>query len=396
MATGVGLRIADDECLAAIVTGGGGEPGDEASEPNFVVRESVLHMAEDGDTTLGGDPPAGPSHSITGFAAAVGDPAGISVDEGEAYRAEDLLATALFCLIDLAAAQLSGPAEFYAVHPADWPAAQVLALRDALDYLGLRSVVLISEAILPGAHTGREYAAAAARDALAAVLSTPAGTTPPDPSHAENPLEATDVLPAIREPMAQAYSAAIPVDRSAAAAPAPAPTPAAEPTATRVAPAVAALPPSGPRRTPMLIAAAAAVGLLLGGIAVALVLGSGDSTPAPTVPDARSDLTPTSQPTTTTHPPTTIRHTPAPAVPQPPVRRTVTPPTTTTTPPPTTTPRTTTPTYPTVTAPPSDTPYPSNPWDAPPSQSPYFPYTFDPYPTFPTAPTYGFPSSGFP
>ncbi|WP_174575659.1 hypothetical protein [Nocardia miyunensis] len=395
MATGVGLRIADDECLAAIVTGAGGEPGEEASEPYFVVRESVLHMSDDGDTALGGDPPAGPSHSITGFASAVGDPAGISVDDGEAYRAEDLLATALFCLIDLAAAQLSGPAEFYAVHPADWPAAQVLALRDALDYLGLRSVVLISEAILPDARTGREIAAAAARGALTAVLSTPAGTTPPDPRPAENPLEATDVLPAIRaaEPVAQAYSAAIPIDRSGAAEPPPAP--AAEPTATKLAPAVLAPPDSGGRRTPLLIAAAATIGLLLGGIVVALLLSGGDSTP--TVPDARSDLTPTNQPTRTPHPPVTTRRVPVTIVPQPPARRTVAPPPTSTAPPPpptTKSPAATPHTSPTPE--PSVTTDPDDPWGTPPPQSPYFPYTFDPYSTFPVPPTFGFPSAGIP
>ncbi|MFF3574132.1 hypothetical protein ACFYXQ_40945 [Nocardia jiangxiensis] len=396
MATGVGLRIADDECLAAIVTGGGGEPGDEPSEPYFVVRESVLHMSEDGDTALGGEPPAGPAHSITGFTAAVGDPAGISVDDGEAYRGEDLMATALFCLIDLAAEHLSGPAEFYAVHPADWPAAQVLALRDALDYLGLRSVVLISEAILPGTQTGREIAAAAAQGALDAVLSTPAGTTPPDPSHAENPLEATDVLPAIHtpDPMAQAYSAAIPVDRSAAAVPPPAP--AAEPTATKVAPAVVTPPaPADAKRIPLLIAAAAAIGLLLGGIAVALLLGGGDSTPTPTVPDARSDLTPTSQPTTTaTRAPVTTTRAPATVVPRPPVRRTAVPPPPSSAPP-ATTPPGSAPTG-TPTTEPSATTDPNDPWYTTPSQSPYFPYTFDPYPTFPMPPTYGFPSANIP
>ena len=110
MATGVGLRIADDECLAAIVSSTTPEPGAPAPEPIFVVREPVLHMSDDGDTELGGDPPVGHAHSITGFVSAVGDPAGIPVDEGEAYRAEDLVATALFCLIDLAAAHLNGPA----------------------------------------------------------------------------------------------------------------------------------------------------------------------------------------------------------------------------------------------------------------------------------------------
>lgn len=395
MATGVGLRIADDECLAAIVTGGGGEPGEESSEPYFVVREAILHMSDDGDTALGGDPPAGPSHSITGFTAAVGDPAGISVDEGEAYRGEDLMATAVFCLIDLAAEHLSGPAEFYAVHPADWPAAQVLALRDALDYLGLRSVVLISEAILPSARTGREIAAAAARGALTAVLSTPAGTTPPDPSHAENPLEATDVLPALHdaEPVAQAYSAAIPINRPSAAEAELSPAPAAEPTATKLAPAVVTPPASGARRTPLLIAVAAAIGLLFGGIAVALLLGGGNSTPAPSEPDARSDTT-TSAPTTTPRPVGTSR-VPITVAPRTPVRRTVVPPPITTPPPAKTSPPGSTPST-AITTEPSVSSDPDDPWGTSPDQSPYSPYTFDPHSTFPMPPAYGFPSANIP
>ncbi|MGH8883338.1 MAG: hypothetical protein ACRD0P_39360, partial [Stackebrandtia sp.] len=111
MATGVGLQITDDECVAAIVTDGEDR---NASEPLYIVRESILHMSDDGDTALGGAAPPGHTHSITGFVGAVGDPTGITVDAGEAYRAEDLVATAIFCLINLATDHLNGPAEFYA------------------------------------------------------------------------------------------------------------------------------------------------------------------------------------------------------------------------------------------------------------------------------------------
>lgn len=408
MATGVGLRIAEDECLAAIVVGG--EPGVPAPEPIFVVRESVLHMSDDGDTELGGDSPAGHSHSIAGFVSAVGDPAGISVDDGEAYRAEDLVATALFCLIDLAAAHLSGPAEFYAVHPANWPAAQVLALRDALDYLGLRSVVLVSEVILPDANTGREKAAAAARGALAAVLSTPAGATPPDPSHAENPLEATDVLPAIptSEPPAQAYSAAIPARAPVTAESESAKPP--KPPATTVAPPVVVTAAPRARRTPLLIAAAAAIGLLLGGIAVAMLLRGSTAAPAPAVPDARSSFASTPPPTTTP----VIRPAPITIVPeQVPVRRTPPPQKTTPPPPPadiTAPPPPTSTTAPTGTTTPTSTPTTTSEQPYPTtsaSQSPYFPYTFDPFspntfipfdpnPAFPMQPGAGLPSVGSP
>ncbi|WP_024801715.1 hypothetical protein [Nocardia sp. BMG51109] len=294
MATGVGLRIADDECIAAVVADTG-EPDSDTPEPHFIVRESVLHMSDDGDAALGGAPPSGHSHSITGFFAAVGDPSGISVDDGPAYRAEDLVATALFCLINLAADHLAGPAEFYAAHPADWPAEQVSALRDALDYLGLRSVALVGEDELADGSDGRGYARHAANAALAAVLATPAGATPPDPSHTENALIVTDVLPALptSEPTAQAYSEAMPVAYSTAAA---AVTPAAEPaTPTTVAPTPVPAPePARARRTPLLIAAAAVLGLIFGGVIVALMLRDDEATPAPPLPNARSEPAPTS------------------------------------------------------------------------------------------------------
>lgn len=307
MATGVGLRIAEDECIAAIVTSGG--ETDETPEPLYIARESVLHMSDEGDTALGGEAPPGHTHSITGFVRAVGDPAGITVDDGEAYRAEDLVATAIFCLINLAAEHLSGPAEFYATHPGDWPAEYVRGLREALDYLGLRSVVLVSDADLPASDDSRGHARDAARAALAAVLATPAGTTPPDPTGTENALVVTDVLPAVHaaDGTVQAYSAAMP-----AAEPAPEPEPAAMTVAATVA-APAEVPPAEPkrsRRTPLLIAAAAATaGLVLGGIAAALLLHDDAATPVPTTGVSGRAEAPTPPGTTTWQRPTTTPRT---------------------------------------------------------------------------------------
>ncbi|MFI9405221.1 hypothetical protein [Nocardia sp. NPDC052316] len=334
MATGVGLRVAEDDCTAAIVT-----DGDE--EPLFIVRESLLYMSDDGDATLGGPPPDENAHAITGFALAVGDPAGISVDDGEAYRAEDLVATALFCLINLTADHLNGPAEFYATHPGDWPREYVQALRDALDYLGLRSVLLVSEAELPGAETdatGSTFAYDAARAALAAVLSTPAGSTPPDPTHAENSTVDTVVIPAVpaSEPTPQAYSAAIPMAEPVAT----------EQTATPSAPAPQAEPARDRKQLPLLIGAAALIGLVLGGFAMAVLFREDSETPVPPMRDAKSDQVSVS-PTPPPAPPINF-----PTVPVTPT--TTEPPVVTTTPPPP--PETTTPPPPTTTEPPTTTP----------------------------------------
>ncbi|MBF6214944.1 hypothetical protein IU433_14405 [Nocardia puris] len=347
MATGVGLRIADEDSTAAIVTDGG--------ELHYVVRESVLHMSDDGDTVLGGEPPADHSHSITGFVAAVGDPAGITVDDGEAYRAEDLVATALFCLINLTAEHLSGAAEFYATHPGGWPAEQVQALREALDYLGLKSVVLVSEADLPAVDTaepGKSFSYDAARAALAAVLATPAGATPPDPTAAENSTIVTDVIPAVPVPETQqAYSAAMPIATAL-------PTEAITDVPETPAPAPQPTPKEDRKRVTVLIAAAALVGLTLGGVGVALLFRGEDSPAVPPVRDAQSGVSTTStvappppppaQPVApppapiTTEPPivTTTTTEPEPAPPPPPPTTTEEP--TTTTVPPTTTPEETT------------------------------------------------------
>ncbi|MEV4129989.1 hypothetical protein [Nocardia sp. NPDC049707] len=339
MATGVGLRIAEDNCTAAIVTDHG--------EPTFIVRESILHMSDDGDTVLGGPVPAGHTHSITGFAAAVGDPAGITVDDGAAYRAEDLVATALFCLINLTAEHLNGAAEFYAAYPAGWTSQYVLALRDALDYLGLKSVLLVSEGDLPGSNAVApeySYAYDAARAALAAVLATPAGATPPDPSDAENSTVDTDVIPATPEVAPQAYSAAMPaaaplVETTAVEASTPEPPPAA--------------PPKKDRGTPLLIAVAVGIGLILGGIGFAILFRDPGPTPVPPVPDAKSDqvsTSPTPQPPVElpTEPMTTPPTIEPPVVitssePEPTETSTTTPPTTTSEPTTTTTTTTTTP-----------------------------------------------------
>ncbi|MFD0365458.1 hypothetical protein ACFQZZ_28820 [Nocardia sp. GCM10030253] len=359
MATGVGLRIAENNCTAAIVT--------DAGEPQFIIRESILHMSDDGDTVLGGPAPVGHSHSITEFVSRVGDPAGIPVDDGEAYRAEDLVATALFCLINLAAEYLNGPAEFYATHPAHWPAQHVQALRDSLDYLGLRSVVLVSEGDLPGTDIGDPEAALAydaARAALASVLATPAGSTPPDPSNAENSTLDTDVIPAVpaaASQQLQAYSAALPI-----ADPILAQLPTEAVPEAPVASGAAAKKNLG---TPLLIGVAALIGLVLGSFGVSVLFRDAGTTPVPPLRDAKSDQVtvsptppappvvfptiPITTPPPTTEPPVVITRTvePETTTEPPPVTTTTEPPENTTEESPTTTPQRTTTSRPTRTNP---------------------------------------------
>lgn len=371
MATGVGLRIADDECVAAIVT------GDDATLPvHYIVRGSTLHMSDDGDAVLGDEQPADHSHSIAGFVAKVGDPNGIPVDDGEAYRAEDLWATAAFCLINLAADHLNGPAEFYATHPTGWEEPQVRAVREALDYLGLKSVVLVSERDLSAdTDTGKALAYQAARTALAAVLATPAGLTPPDPTVTENSAEVTEILPAIKvpEPPAQAYSVAIPMGL-------------AQTTAEPAVPEEGEPAPASTRgRGPILIAIAAAiVGLLLGGLGVAAVLRPDDSAPGPPRGEVRNEPVATAGAVPPNLPPG--NESPSAAAPPPPEDTPSptpeAPPTTTPPPPPTTTPEPPPPsssTSPTPTSPTRTPPYVYRPPQLPTLQIPTPPIFQDPW-----------------
>lgn len=322
MATGVGLHIAEDRCTAAIVRDDG--------EPYFVLREPVLHMSDEGDAALGGEAPPGHNHTITGFVGAVGDPAGIAVDDGAAYRAEDLLATALFCLINLSAEYLSGPTEFFATHPARWPEQQIRALREALDYLGLRSVALVGEDEIPAATAGdsaagraRACAEGAARAALAAVLETPAGTTPPDPTTTENATLDTIIMPVIPDPatQAQAYSAVQPaVDPvptalgtgvSNTAPPATVGTAAlgtGTPAATVAAPVSTRSETSGRRsgRAVPIAVAAALLGLLVGAVGVAAVLRGAADPGQATGDDPSLSSTIAPAPPTTSEPPAPV------------------------------------------------------------------------------------------
>ncbi|QXQ13684.1 hypothetical protein [Skermania piniformis] len=246
--------------------------GEGADDTCTLARDTVLHMSPDGDAVLGGPAPAGTAHSVTGFVDRVGDPAGVVVDEGAAYRAEDLVATAVFCMVDIAREHLDGPSAFCVSHPADWSPTAVADLREALDYLGLRSVDCTPD-------VGDDPAAAAARSAYRSVVATPAGVTPPD--RTDNTLSdyTTEELPVVAAAPAliQAYSAAPPVSELTTATFADTPA-AASPNTV----------PAARPKAPLLAAAATLALLALGGGGAAIILqnaGSAESeAPVATAP----------------------------------------------------------------------------------------------------------------
>lgn len=371
MTTGVGLHIAPSMLTVAVV-------GDGA-EPTFLQREPILHLSPDGNATLGATPPSGPAQTITGFVSTVGEPEGIQVDDGAGFRGEDLLATALFCLIEASADYLEGPTEFYAAHPAWWSAPEIRAVREALNYLGLRSVVLLPEDTSPEVLDNAQAAARAAQTALAAAQCLAEGAAPHMTAEAAAD---TTVIPAITDPgpPVQAWSAIpateTPIRSNHSANPSRA--------AVELPTAGAGGEATGPARRrklpggPASVLAAAVLGFLIGGGGVAAILHTSVSDPRPAAGTAISDNLPAAQsvpqqttPSPTAPPPTTKLSRPVPtsgfAPPTYAARQTPPAATTTTTP---------TPPPPSSTTAPTTTrhgPQPVDPnpgWDSPPTLEP--------------------------
>ncbi|MEZ7236678.1 hypothetical protein QYS60_02690 [Rhodococcus sp. GXMU-t2271] len=143
MSVGVGLRVGTVVSAVAVTSAEGIRP-----DPEPVERLTRLHLHSDGTATLGAnDPGAGGCSSFSGFVDRVGDSAGVRAEDGALSRAEDLVATAMECLLaDAAPLVGDAPATVAAAHPTEWSPATVAVLRNALDYVGLRHVALVSDA----------------------------------------------------------------------------------------------------------------------------------------------------------------------------------------------------------------------------------------------------------
>ncbi|MBJ8348682.1 hypothetical protein [Antrihabitans sp. YC2-6] len=283
MATGLGLRVGTYESVAAVVT------SDDA-EPEYIVRDSVLYLTDDGDSQLGGTPPDAPTQAISGFLERVGDPDGITVDGGGAYRPEDLVATAMFCLIDAASPQITAPSEIFATYPAQWSSDAVDALRDSLDYLGLSSLNLMSEADA-AVDSGDEPAHGAALAALAAVaasapLAAVANAGVDDPATEEFPA----APPLVSGPMviAPAYSAL-------AEPPGHVPPVAAEEEEPAETGAAVVTPLARLRRKPVLLAASFGAVLALAAGIAAVALQYNEKAEAPQIPSVEAAPAPQPQ-----------------------------------------------------------------------------------------------------
>lgn len=148
MTMGVGLRIGDVVSTAVVASN---EPG--SPDPIVIVRDTVLHMLPGGTAVFGGSaPPDTGVHSVSGFLTRVGEDEGVEVSDGMLYRAEDLVAGAIRCLLrdceplPTGGGLGGGPPDIMASYPTRWDPTAVSALDDALGFAGLSHISLVSDA----------------------------------------------------------------------------------------------------------------------------------------------------------------------------------------------------------------------------------------------------------
>lgn len=268
MTTGVGLTVGDSVSTAVVTASG--------TDVRTIEHPSVLFTAPDGTVQLG-DPGTESTGAVRDFLARVGEPAGIEY-AGSLTRAEDLVATAMFCLFREASDGLSGTVKVTATHPSDWAPEIVTKLRESLDYMGLGDATLIPESVALAASPESPAQGAAL---LAAGLALTDEDTSAD----------TESIPVVEAPLHTAYSAVTAVPAAAASADAspPAETKASAPTAAA----------KRPDRRPLIIAGVAAAALVVAGGAVAFALTGKNSTAVPSIQDAQtaSVTTSTARPT---------------------------------------------------------------------------------------------------
>ncbi|WP_068159234.1 hypothetical protein [Rhodococcus phenolicus] len=148
MAIGVGLRIGRVVSTAVVASN---EPGTQ--DPVVIARDTVLHIDEDGTTSLGSRSSDNEARTLAGFLARVGENAGVTASDGRVYRSEDAMATAIQCLLSetqplpaFGGADDGTEPGYTATYPSHWDPATVASLRAALDYAELRHVDLVSDA----------------------------------------------------------------------------------------------------------------------------------------------------------------------------------------------------------------------------------------------------------
>ncbi|MGC0364973.1 hypothetical protein ABH922_002957 [Rhodococcus sp. 27YEA15] len=166
MSIGVGVRIGTLVSTAVVASN---DPG--SADPVVLVKDTILHQRKDGTTVLGGTEELGAGREFTeswsGFVGRVGDPAGVPGTAETRYRAEDLVATSIRCLLQECeplpdrGGRSGGAPDIVATYPSRWDSSTAAILRDSLVYAGLERVTLVSDAEAVSAWFESEIAALA-------------------------------------------------------------------------------------------------------------------------------------------------------------------------------------------------------------------------------------------
>lgn len=166
MSIGVGVRIGTLVSTAVVASN---DPG--SADPVVLVRDTVLNQRRDGTTVLGGSPERGAgrefAESWSGFVGRVGDPSGVAGTADTRYRAEDLVATSIRCLLQECeplpdrGGRSGGAPDIVATYPSRWDSSMAALMRDSLAYAGLEHVSLVSDAEAVSAWFESEIAALA-------------------------------------------------------------------------------------------------------------------------------------------------------------------------------------------------------------------------------------------
>ncbi|HEY5854145.1 MAG TPA: hypothetical protein VIW24_08875 [Aldersonia sp.] len=277
MTTAVGLWIGAATSTAAIVR----EDASEQSAPEFVERATVLYTSEDGTTTLGVDPDVPLARTATDFVDRIGDPDGIVLDDGIAYRAEDLLATAVFCLLDGFPEDFSpDDAALALAHPQDWTSDKVAAVIESLNYLGLRGVSLVPVDVPVDAGYAAPASSGHTPAHLAALAALAAAPVVGD--------AATEQFAAIPKPEIPTLASLTMVDAPAySAVTDPIPTPPVPMSTQTVVPAARPA-PRRRGRAPIVVAVGAAAAFALVGGAIAVAMSEHSQTAVPPITNAEA------------------------------------------------------------------------------------------------------------
>ncbi|MCE5287876.1 MAG: Hsp70 family protein [Nocardiaceae bacterium] len=149
MSSGLGIAIGSTNSTAAVC------PVEQRNDRDaglpVTSYPTLLRLSADAAPILGArrvrsaTATTGGSVVIDGFAARVGDPVGILAEDGATYAGEDLVATAVGCLVHEAAVEMKVDGAVMVAYPSHWNTYTTNTLREALSRAGLADATPVSD-----------------------------------------------------------------------------------------------------------------------------------------------------------------------------------------------------------------------------------------------------------